>query len=147
MHSLALNQWGQVFSWGSDYHGQLGQNIGEDIQSIPKIIRALALYNIVQICCGHRHSVALANSMAKYMFASSFWITSSIFSGWNIGMGSKSFWSVGSRSYFPNWIYSKSYNEFKGRSNWIYRLRIKSYFHHFKIWSSLWLGWVYKLLQ
>ncbi|KAJ8938616.1 hypothetical protein NQ314_011425 [Rhamnusium bicolor] len=62
MHSMALNQWGHVFTWGSDYHGQLGQNIGENIQSIPKIIRALATYHIVQICCGQRHSIALANS-------------------------------------------------------------------------------------
>lgn len=60
---MALNQWGQVFSWGSDYNGQLGQNIGENIQAVPKIIRPLAIYQIVQICCGQRHSVALANSI------------------------------------------------------------------------------------
>ena len=24
-HSLAINQWGQVFSWGSDSYGQLGE--------------------------------------------------------------------------------------------------------------------------
>ncbi|CAG9857321.1 unnamed protein product [Phyllotreta striolata] len=62
MHSMALNQWGQVFSWGSDYHGQLGQSIGEDISNAPKIIKALAAYHVVQICCGQRHSVALANN-------------------------------------------------------------------------------------
>lgn len=68
MHSMALNQWGQVLSWGSDYHGQLGQSIGEDIQSIPKIIRPLATYHIVQICCGQRHSIALANSKLLLLF-------------------------------------------------------------------------------
>lgn len=62
MHSMALNQWGQVYSWGSDYHGQLGLDIGENIQPIPKFVRALGIYHIVQICCGQRHSVALANS-------------------------------------------------------------------------------------
>lgn len=62
MHSMALNQWGQVYSWGSDYHGQLGLDIGENIQPIPKFVRALGTYHIVQICCGQRHSVALANS-------------------------------------------------------------------------------------
>jgi alpha-tubulin suppressor-like RCC1 family protein len=24
-HSLAINEWGQVFSWGSDLYGQLGE--------------------------------------------------------------------------------------------------------------------------
>jgi E3 ubiquitin-protein ligase HERC4 len=24
-HTLAINQWGQVFSWGSDSYGQLGE--------------------------------------------------------------------------------------------------------------------------
>ncbi|XP_074030404.1 HECT and RLD domain containing E3 ubiquitin ligase 4 isoform X3 [Leptinotarsa decemlineata] len=62
MHSMALNQWGQVFTWGSDYHGQLGQSLGENVQPIPKMVRALATYHIIQICCGQRHSVALANT-------------------------------------------------------------------------------------
>ncbi|XP_018560806.1 probable E3 ubiquitin-protein ligase HERC4 isoform X2 [Anoplophora glabripennis] len=62
MHSMALNQWGQVYSWGSDYHGQLGLDIGENIQATPKFVRALGTYHILQICCGQRHSLALANS-------------------------------------------------------------------------------------
>ncbi|CAG9769467.1 unnamed protein product [Ceutorhynchus assimilis] len=61
-HSMALNQWGQVFSWGSDYHGQLGQELGENIQAIPKIVRTLAQYHIVQLACGQRHTVALTDS-------------------------------------------------------------------------------------
>lgn len=59
---MALNQWGQVFSWGSDFYGQLGHENGENIQPVPKIIRELARYIIVQIACGQRHSVALSNS-------------------------------------------------------------------------------------
>ncbi|XP_049820942.1 probable E3 ubiquitin-protein ligase HERC4 isoform X2 [Aethina tumida] len=62
-HSLALNNWGQVLSWGSDYHGQLGQQIGgENSQGTPRIIKALAAHTVVQIACGQRHSVALTNS-------------------------------------------------------------------------------------
>ncbi|XP_076250382.1 HECT and RLD domain containing E3 ubiquitin ligase 4 isoform X1 [Rhynchophorus ferrugineus] len=61
-HSAALSQWGQVFSWGSDFHGQLGHEMGEEIQPTPKIIRALASHHIVQLACGHRHTVALTNS-------------------------------------------------------------------------------------
>ncbi|CAG9828985.1 unnamed protein product [Diabrotica balteata] len=61
-HSMALNQWGQVFSWGSNLHGQLGYDTDEQIQAIPKTIKRLAAYSIVQICSGQRHSVALASS-------------------------------------------------------------------------------------
>lgn len=61
-HSVALNQWGQVFSWGSDYHGQLGLQLGENIQPVPKIVRNLASHHIIQLVCGQRHTVALTNS-------------------------------------------------------------------------------------
>ncbi|ERL83301.1 hypothetical protein D910_00177, partial [Dendroctonus ponderosae] len=61
-HSTALNQWGQVFSWGSDYHGQLGQQLGENIQPVPKIVKALASQHVIQLVCGQRHTVALTNN-------------------------------------------------------------------------------------
>ncbi|XP_017778444.1 PREDICTED: probable E3 ubiquitin-protein ligase HERC4 isoform X2 [Nicrophorus vespilloides] len=61
-HSMALNQWGEVFSWGSDSYGQLGHTLGQTPQMHPKIIKALATFNIVQIACGYRHSIALTNS-------------------------------------------------------------------------------------
>ncbi|CAH2001547.1 unnamed protein product [Acanthoscelides obtectus] len=61
-HSMALDSWGQVHSWGCDRHGELGQNGSEEAQRLPKMVRALVKYHIVQICCGQRHSVALANS-------------------------------------------------------------------------------------
>ncbi|XP_066150994.1 probable E3 ubiquitin-protein ligase HERC4 isoform X3 [Euwallacea fornicatus] len=61
-HSAALNQWGQVFSWGSDFHGQLGLQLGENIQPVPKIVRTLASQHVVQLACGQRHTIALANN-------------------------------------------------------------------------------------
>lgn len=61
-HSTALNQWGQVFSWGSDYHGQLGQELGENIQPVPKIVKTLASQHVIQLVCGQRHTIALTNS-------------------------------------------------------------------------------------
>ncbi|KAK9891763.1 hypothetical protein WA026_016561 [Henosepilachna vigintioctopunctata] len=61
-HSLALNTWGQVFAWGSDACGQLGHQLGQNIQSFPKIVKSLAKYQIVQIACGRFHSVALTNN-------------------------------------------------------------------------------------
>ena len=35
-HCLASDEWGKVFSWGSNSHGQLGHNQGLDQLSIPK---------------------------------------------------------------------------------------------------------------
>ncbi|XP_044727132.1 probable E3 ubiquitin-protein ligase HERC4 isoform X2 [Chrysoperla carnea] len=66
VHSMAINEWGQIFSWGSDLYGQLGHGKVADIQSTPKIIRALATLNVVQIKCGLRHSLALTNSGELY---------------------------------------------------------------------------------
>lgn len=60
-HSLAVNEWGQVFSWGSNIVGQLGYETETD-QAVPKIIRALATKHVVQIACGHYHCLALTNS-------------------------------------------------------------------------------------
>lgn len=59
---MALNQWGQVFSWGSDLFGQCGHQLGNNIQTTPKIIKGLTIAHIVQIACGDKHSVALSNS-------------------------------------------------------------------------------------
>ncbi|KAL3278333.1 hypothetical protein HHI36_013664 [Cryptolaemus montrouzieri] len=61
-HSLALNKWGQVFAWGSDACGQLGHQLGHVLQPVPKIVKSLAKYNVVQIACGRLHSVALTNN-------------------------------------------------------------------------------------
>lgn len=61
-HSMAVNEWGQLYSWGSDFHGQLGLTNSEPIQNSPKIIKKLAPKHIIQICCGKNHSLALANS-------------------------------------------------------------------------------------
>lgn len=61
-HSLALNQWGQIFAWGSDTYGQLGHQLGQSVQPVPKIVKALATQHIVQIACGQKHTVVLTNS-------------------------------------------------------------------------------------
>lgn len=59
-HSLAINEWGQLFSWGSNSSGQLAQDT-ETAISTPKIVRALATKHIVQIASGYYHSLALTN--------------------------------------------------------------------------------------
>lgn len=59
-HTLAVNEWGQLFGWGSDVHGQLGLSV--ETQPAPKIVKKLATVHIVQISCGQNHSLALTNS-------------------------------------------------------------------------------------
>lgn len=65
-HSMALDEWGQPFSWGSDDMGQLGSMLGQSFQSKPKIIKCLATKNVIQIACGEYHSLALTNNGEMY---------------------------------------------------------------------------------
>ncbi|XP_072939555.1 probable E3 ubiquitin-protein ligase HERC4 isoform X2 [Epargyreus clarus] len=65
-HSMAVDEWGQPFSWGSDSMGQLGSNLGPHAQDKPKIIKFLATKNVIQIACGAYHSVALTNNGDLY---------------------------------------------------------------------------------
>lgn len=64
-HSTAVDEWGQLFSWGSDSMGQLGSNLGSHAQDKPKFVKGLATSNVIQIACGAYHSIALTNS--KYL--------------------------------------------------------------------------------
>ncbi|XP_063166477.1 probable E3 ubiquitin-protein ligase HERC6 [Candoia aspera] len=57
-HSLAICNQGRVFSWGAGGFGQLGTGKLED-SLIPKKINSLSRYNVIQIACGHYHSIAL----------------------------------------------------------------------------------------
>ncbi|XP_073978964.1 HECT and RLD domain containing E3 ubiquitin ligase 4 isoform X2 [Rhodnius prolixus] len=59
-HSMALNEWGQVFTWGSDKYGQLGLDSDGEVRT-PKIVKALATHNVIQIASGYRHCLALTN--------------------------------------------------------------------------------------
>ncbi|XP_047510214.1 probable E3 ubiquitin-protein ligase HERC4 isoform X5 [Pieris napi] len=65
-HSMAIDEWGQPFSWGSDSMGQLGSNLGAHAQDKPKIIKLLATKNLIQIACGSYHSIALTNNGELY---------------------------------------------------------------------------------
>lgn len=61
-HSVAVDEWGQLFSWGSDSMGQLGSNLGMHAQDKPKFVKVLATRNVIQVACGAYHSIALTNS-------------------------------------------------------------------------------------
>lgn len=67
-HSLAVTEWGQLYGWGSDSHCQLCY-FGNS-QPVPKIMRDMAMYNVIQVACGQSHSLALTQS--KYLIYFSF---------------------------------------------------------------------------
>lgn len=77
-HSMALDEWGQVFAWGSDAEGQLGHGLsatsGNTIQATPKIIKNLATNHTVQIACGAKHSIALTSSKSIIIITYYFWL-------------------------------------------------------------------------
>ncbi|XP_032080220.1 probable E3 ubiquitin-protein ligase HERC6 [Thamnophis elegans] len=57
-HSLAISSQGKVFSWGAGGFGQLGTGTLKD-SSTPEKIDSLSMYNVIQVACGHYHSIAL----------------------------------------------------------------------------------------
>lgn len=58
-HSMAMDEWGQVYTWGSNSRGQLGN---DTTSSVPKPVKALATKHIIQIASGHYHCLVLTNS-------------------------------------------------------------------------------------
>lgn len=64
-HTLAQNEWGEMFAWGSNSSGQLGLNVEESIMPTPKMVKSLATKQVVQIACGRSHSMALTNGKRK----------------------------------------------------------------------------------
>nr|XP_031849691.1 probable E3 ubiquitin-protein ligase HERC4 isoform X1 [Nomia melanderi] len=65
-HTLAINEWGQLFSWGSNVKGQLGLNSETIMECTPRIVKALGTSVIVQVACGMKHTIALTNNGELY---------------------------------------------------------------------------------
>ena len=65
-HTLAINQFGQMYSWGNNENGQLG--LGQD--NVPVVVRKPILNqyvsNVVKLAAGHEHSLALTKSQDLY---------------------------------------------------------------------------------
>ncbi|XP_055468696.1 probable E3 ubiquitin-protein ligase HERC6 isoform X2 [Psammomys obesus] len=59
-HSLAVCHKGRVFAWGAGSDGQLGIGEFKEINFMPMKIKALADIKIIQVSCGHYHSLALS---------------------------------------------------------------------------------------
>jgi E3 ubiquitin-protein ligase HERC4 len=68
-HSIAVNEWGQVFAWGLNSMGQCGlDNDISDYHPVPKLVKSLATKTVVQVACGHFHTLALTNAGEIYAF-------------------------------------------------------------------------------
>ncbi|XP_012502624.1 PREDICTED: probable E3 ubiquitin-protein ligase HERC6 isoform X2 [Propithecus coquereli] len=59
-HSLAVCCKGRVFAWGAGSEGQLGIGEFKEISFVPKKITTLTGIKIIQVSCGHYHSLALS---------------------------------------------------------------------------------------
>nr|XP_018911277.1 PREDICTED: probable E3 ubiquitin-protein ligase HERC4 isoform X2 [Bemisia tabaci] len=66
-HCLALNNRGELYSWGSNQYGQLGLNLSttESIRT-PNLVESLKGVPIAFIACGGFHSFAITKSNAVY---------------------------------------------------------------------------------
>lgn len=58
-HNLCLTETGQVWSWGWNEHGQLGQ-MNEINQNLPKLIESIKDEKVSKICCGNGFSFAIS---------------------------------------------------------------------------------------
>ena len=69
-HNLALSEFGDVYSWGWNEHGQLGHSTDTPVVAIPTLIELPPEdqddVNFVSIGCGERHSVAVSEGGSVY---------------------------------------------------------------------------------
>jgi alpha-tubulin suppressor-like RCC1 family protein len=66
-HSLAVNNDGKVFGWGSSNHGQLGLGTYES-SFVPRHILSLEGIKIVRVACGWSHSLCLSDDGRVFVF-------------------------------------------------------------------------------
>ena len=71
-HSLALSEYGDVYSWGWNEHGQLGPSLGEfqPVVSVPTLVEwgKEEDRNFTAISAGNRHSAALSDKGTVYVW-------------------------------------------------------------------------------
>ena len=67
-HTLAINQFGQMYSWGHNDSGQLG--IG--LEGVPDVVRKPVLNthisNVAKLAAGHEHSLALTKTQELFVW-------------------------------------------------------------------------------
>ncbi|MEE6507957.1 hypothetical protein FKM82_017786 [Ascaphus truei] len=65
-HSMAVCSQGNAFGWGAGSEGQLGAGEFTEKTVTPKRITGLSNNKIIQISCGHFHSIALSEDGSVY---------------------------------------------------------------------------------
>ena len=72
---LCLTTNNELFSWGMNDHGQLGIERFNKNQKLycPRLIKTLIDVNIVQVCCGDRHSLVLTEEGVVYGWGDNGW--------------------------------------------------------------------------
>ncbi|CDI83812.1 regulator of chromosome condensation domain-containing protein, putative [Eimeria acervulina] len=58
-HCMALSERGFVYTWGSNFYGQLGLGGGPRTVEGPQLVSALKDQNVVAVACGAQHSLCL----------------------------------------------------------------------------------------
>ncbi|KAG9287005.1 hypothetical protein G9A89_022969 [Geosiphon pyriformis] len=66
-HFVALTQDGEVFTWGSGRHGQLGHGNLKSVDK-PTVIELLQGLKVTEIACGGWHSAVITDSQDLYTF-------------------------------------------------------------------------------
>ncbi|CAO2603980.1 E3 ISG15--protein ligase Herc6 [Lemmus lemmus] len=69
-HSIAVCHKGRVFAWGAGSEGQLGIGECKEINLMPTKIKALDGIRIIQVSCGHYHSLALSEDGQVFSWGS-----------------------------------------------------------------------------
>jgi hypothetical protein len=72
-HTLVLTNSGEVYAWGSNSEGQIGNGRSDDYneyQSIPIKVNGFNDEKVIQISCGLRHSLALTESGRVFSWGS-----------------------------------------------------------------------------
>lgn len=65
-HSVAICSEGNIFTWGSGLHGELGSGQVPQKSPIPRRITGLSDIKIIQVACGHYHTVALSEDSSVF---------------------------------------------------------------------------------
>jgi len=67
-HTLAINQFGQMYSWGSNESGQLGLGLDNVPEIVRKPVLNTTISNVVKLAAGHEHSLALTKTSELYVW-------------------------------------------------------------------------------
>jgi RCC1 and BTB domain-containing protein len=71
-HAIALSKSGSCYSWGHNDCGQLGSGTIKNV-FIPHSIEYPFEDSIIEVCCGHKHSLALTKTGKLYAWGSNYY--------------------------------------------------------------------------